>query len=419
MNLFFLLLGIQNHSVFAATLSFDDALKAILARDTQVQIAHQTQQAVVGQGFYTRFHLLPTLSLEATDGSNGGNAGNGINLPNERITGINSSANIALFKFGADQAALDAALASERAVDFSVKQTILDEEKVAVQALIAWVRLNLESEVLQRSEHSQVEALATAQRAYGGGRIALQEVQKVEVDLGNVRSQIAEAEVNLENSRQELIRLLGHSDVQIAWPWKDRIKSWSRPEAFSVNDYLHARPDYEKAHAKYEAQNYLAKRAYRSMFPELDAKLNYGFNRDTAISDQYLSGWSVSLVLEIPLFNRFQDYSNYLYQSYARDENETAKDEVLRKMNSEFDAIPKKFLTARETAFARENLLQLSEHLYRDNLSRYQMGRASSNELNIDLTRYLDTERNAISGWALAHLAYVDVTHLLGKSVTQ
>jgi hypothetical protein len=101
----------------------------------------------------------------------------------------------------------------------------------------------------------------------------------------------------------------------------------------------------------------------------------------------------------------------------SRDATETAREEVIKKINAEFNSIPKRFLTARQSAISRETILQLSNHLYQDNLARYRLGRASSNELNTDLNRYLSTERNAISGWALAHLALTDVTHLLGKSV--
>jgi outer membrane protein TolC len=134
-QLVFLALSLSTPS-HAETLSFEEALKTILAKDTRIRIADENKDAVNGKNLYTRFHLLPTIGIEGTDGWS--------NFPGERVRGITGTAKFSVFKFGADQAALDSALANERAADFTVKQTILDEEKLAVQALVSWVRLNLE-----------------------------------------------------------------------------------------------------------------------------------------------------------------------------------------------------------------------------------------------------------------------------------
>jgi outer membrane protein TolC len=403
----FLGLIFANAFAQAEPISFDQAVKDILARDTQVHLADANKDAVVGENIYTRFHLLPKISFEGLTGSD---------YPGERITGATGTAQFDLFKFGADVANLDAARAAEQSARFTVNQTVLSEESVAITALLLWIRLQLESDVLLKLEKLQSDSVDVANREYRGGRVPLQEVQKAEVDLENVRSRMGEATVNLENAQQELVRLLGHSNVMIAWPWKDKIKALADPTQLEAKNYYDARPDFGAANLNLEAQEDLTKRAWRLMLPELDAKISYGVTRDTLYSNEYVTGWSALLLLEIPLFSRFADYSNYQYQKAVRNGAEYARDEVIRKMNSEFKLIPQRFLSARRTAIARENILEISNHLYQDNLSRYRLGRASSNELNIDLNRYLETELNAISGWALAHLAYTDLAHLTGKS---
>ena len=89
-----------------------------------------------------------------------------------------------------------------------------------------------------------------------------------------------------------------------------------------------------------------------------------------------------------------------------------------RDVLAETRALPSRYEIARKTALDREGILRTSKQLYQDNLSRFRQGRATSDELNIDLNRYLKTQLGAIGGWVAAHQAYVRLQHLRGVCAT-
>ena len=404
---------LSNEPLHAETLSFEQALRTILSKDTNVTVAEANKRALEGQNFSKRFHLLPKIAVEGTDGrtSSGQKSTSAV-----RTSSLYGTAEMSLFHFGADQASLNAARASEKGAEFALEQTRLESEKTAIEKLVTLIRLSQETAILTQLEKMQADTVEVGKRQFNSGRVPIQEVQKAEIDLQNVRSRIGESEIRLTGAREEVTRLLGTAEVEVTWPWKELIKN-SKVDSISADALLLSRPDFLAVSQQVEAQNQLKKQAFRSMLPELGAKVTYGWGRDAVDPEQFNTGWSGILQLQIPIFNRFQNYSNFRFQSATLEAVEASRTEVDRRIRAQSESIPKQFLEAKKTAISRDQILQMSSRLYQDNLSRYKLGKATSNELNIDLNRYLETELNAISGWALAHNAYCDWLHLSGKSV--
>lgn len=391
-----------------AALNFDEALKTILARDTEIASQKSLTSAVEAGGMTKHYYLLPTLSL---DGSRRWQD------THEEITSFTANATMNLFRFGADHQGSEAQHSLETAAQAKLDQTRLDREKFAVQTLVNYLGFVHEADILGQLEKMQLESQKVAQRQYDTGRIPVQEVQKITIDLENVRSRVAANDIALSDAKAALLTLLGSTDVATEWPWKDRITKISAPNHLRATSYLSVRPDWIQVKSTDEAQEHLASQAFRTMLPTVDASFAYGTTRDRFLADSYQPGWVGTLSVSIPIFNRFEQYSAYRAQAETRGSTEALLEDTKRKIEGEFTTVPTRFETAKRTALSREEILKISEKLYQDNLLRYRQGHANSNELNIDLNRYLETQLNAVSGWQAAHLALVDLFHLTGKSV--
>ncbi len=394
----------------AAPMSFDTALREILNRDTEIASAVSLSDAADAAGMARRYHFLPSVSL---DGSRAWDRSG------DRVTSLTGRAAMNLFRFGADSEAVSVAESQESAARARIFQTKLDRETTAVTALLGYIRSVREKEILTTLEKMEAESYAIAEKQFQRGRIPLQELEKVKIDLENVRSRVGGNSVELTDARAALLALLGSSDVETGWPWIKRITDTSAPATLRAEDFFSVRPDWVIATQESRAQDHLASASFRTIFPSLDAAFAYGLTRDEFISSNYETGWTGTLSLTIPIFNHFEQYSVYRSNALTRGSTDARLEGTRRKIESEFGSVPTRYETAKKTALSREDILKISAKLYQDNLSRYRMGHASSNELNVDLNRYLDTQLNAVAGWQTAHLALTNLYHLTGKSVLQ
>jgi outer membrane protein TolC len=179
------------------------------------------------------------------------------------------------------------------------------------------------------------------------------------------------------------------------------------------------RPDWQVALANTAQQEALAVRNARLMLPSLDGTLDYGTSRYPAYQSHFNEDWSGAVTLTIPLFQRLTLRSQARSSAFQAESAEHLLEDLRRKIEEEILTLPQEFEIARETALRREALLNTSRKLYADNLRRFKAGRSSTNELTVDLNRYLQTEFNAIDGWTEAHLAYTRLQHALGSSVLE
>ena len=124
------------------------------------------------------------------------------------------------------------------------------------------------------------------------------------------------------------------------------------------------------------------------------------------------------VTLTVPLFDGLTNYSSAKAQAYVRSASETRVEKVQRDAKSQWQASQVNFQTAFDTAFAREETLEISKKLYADNLRRFESGRISANELSIDRTRMNTAELLAVQGWAALHIQFASLCHSLGYRVS-
>lgn len=403
-----LLASLGAPSTARAAMSFDEAVRAMLARDTEVGAVSAEAESASALALGKRYHFLPSVSLDGT---------RAWSKTYPMTTSLLGNASLPIFRFGADAAASDSASEHARAAEARVQKARLERETKAVAALLELIRATEARGIYGQLETMGKESVAIAERQYAGGRIANQEVQKVKIDLENTRFEKAEADQALVVARSAVESLLGSADVVAEFPWKARIEA-TRAPAPDPAEMLRLRPEWIEAEAESRSLRAVSRSAFRGMLPELDAKFGAGWVKDPYVSPDFEQTWTGSLTLTIPLFNAFRDYGAYRAAAETANAAESRLEGVKREVLAGVREVPSRYEIARKTALDREAILKSSERLYQDNLSRFRQGRASSDELNVDLNRYLKTQLGAISGWVAAHQAWVDLAHLRGACAT-
>ncbi len=395
-------------SATAAPLPFDDAVRAMLRRDTEVGAVGAEAEAASVAALGKRYHFLPTITFDGTDTWAMGHG---------KTRSLLGNANVNLFRFGADALAAEAATAHERAARAKLERTRLDREKQAVDLLLEFVRASEAREVLASLEKMGNESISIAERQFSAGRLATQEVLKVKIDVENTRFQRAEAEQSWTDARAAVEARLGDADVVAEFPWKERIAA-TRAGAVEPAEILKLRPEWIEAEAETRAADAIARSAFRGLLPVVNARGTYGWTRDPYYGPDFVLGWEAALTVSIPIFSGFRDYAAYRVQSETAGATELRQEGVRRDVLAETRSVPSRYEIARQNALAREGILKSSRQLYQDNLSRFRQGRATSDELNVDLKRFLEVQLGSLTGWVSAHQAYVALTHLRGNCVT-
>jgi outer membrane protein TolC len=152
----------------------------------------------------------------------------------------------------------------------------------------------------------------------------------------------------------------------------------------------------------------------RAFLPKIDFSYTISTNTSNSIeSDNKTS----LLTISIPLFSNWRTYSTYKNaQSISMSSKYNFK-EKLRKAESNWQALKLNLADQVQTALEREANVKLSRSLYRDNFKRFKSGRVTVNDLQQDQNRLLQAESQASSGWASAHLAFLNFCHAKGVSV--
>jgi outer membrane protein TolC len=399
---------LASSSAFAAPLTFDEAVRTMLGRDTEVGAVSAEAEAASALALGKRYHLLPTISFDATDSE--------ANY-HDNVRSLVGTASLSLFKFGADSLAADAANAHERSVRAKLERTRLDREKQAVDVLLEFIRASEAREILGSLEKMGNESITVAERQYAGGRLASQEVQKVKIDVENTRFQKTEAEQAWVDARSAVEARLGDANVLTLFPWKEKIEA-TRAGAVDPSEILKLRPEWIEAEEESNAADSTARSARRGLLPVLNARGTYGWTRDPLYAPDYQLGWEAAITFSIPLFSGFRDYASSRVQVENAAATQLRLEGVRRDVLAETRSVPSRYEIARQSALARESILKSSRQLYQDNLSRFRQGRATSDELSVDLKRYLDIQLGALNGWVSAHQAFVALAHLHGACAT-
>jgi outer membrane protein TolC len=324
-----------------------------------------------------------------------------------------------LWSFGADMAALQALRAQEGREKARLEEESLLAEKEAVEALLAEVAASSKVKALTTIMGTQGQLLRVADERHKKGFLAIQEVEKAQVDLDNFDARLTEAKLGEVEAGAELLRLLGPSRVEAVWPWQTQLDFFKRRLDQKVALQLADVPAYRAARAQLDYESDRMLRSRRALLPAINASVELGYRFGSGMGTGEEFGLAGELSVAIPLFNRLEDLSEAKAQrhreSIARTELELAQDQA----RQEWEVARQSLDAAVISAEAREKTLAVARKIYQSSLTRFEAGRVTVNELTVEGTRLLDSELYSIQAWKSAHLALLRFCHATGTRISK
>ncbi|MEZ4752171.1 MAG: efflux RND transporter permease subunit [Bdellovibrionota bacterium] len=393
----------------SAPLAFQEALSTIVERSTRVNQQTSVLDATRASNVPADLVYLPKLSLGADYeigkkylGSN-----------ESRTGGLNATAELNLFKFGADRNAQNRAHAENAVQEDLLKDSVLKAEDDAVSAIIGLTRAERQRDIRERSTKIREDALRIAEERFKKGLLAKQEVDKVRIERDNATATLKDAEAAVISARASLTALLGHADIVAEWPFQQSLYKGKQLTEEST-DQLKKRPDWQAAEHRLEASEYYADETFGNILPSLDLSGSYGYQKSFSGSGEG-STWSAGISLSIPLFDGLSRLSTHREKVYLKSAAEWGLENTRRQAKSEWESAKGAFTIALETAKVRDQTVQIAEKLYNANLQRFQRGLTNVNDLILDQDRLFNAELLRVSGWANAHLSFTQLCHATGK----
>ncbi len=409
----------------AAPLDYLQALQAILDRSTDVGSQQANLELLKAKNLPSHLALLPTVSLEVRDevDQNQGLTFDPVlgfttqSIRTERY-GTGAKGDLNLFRFGGDLAAMRAANAEEDSQRLSVTDTTLKVEGTGAHAINDLIQADKDVSVLRRIKEMRESILQIAQERFRRGLLAQQEVQKVSVDLDNDRAQLRDADTEAIRARSALVQLLGHDNIQLEWPWIDRLRNDTPAILHFPETALANRPDWRSAEAKVKGARERQSQDLAQALPSLDFNFGYGLYHTSSMG-QTVSGpeLSMAVVLTIPLFDRLTNYGAYVSQVQTVSLAELDLEKTRRQAKADWESARGALEISLQTARDRDHTLEISRQLYQDNLLRFQKGLVSANDVSIDQGRLFQSERLDLQGWSAAHGNFVRLCNALGRRV--
>ncbi len=390
-------------------MGFDQALKKILERSSDIQIQETKVQGADYKVLGRKAAFLPNLSLS---GQRGNTITDGDVAPASQSIGLSSTVN--LLKWGADKNNLEASRSDLKAEQESLEDTRFKTEDLAVDVLCKEIEAEQKTEVLKKNAETFKSYLEIADQRFRRGLLASQEVDKVSLDYGNAQALLQDAQYAAAQAKADLERLLGSENIDNEWPWKGRLQTQGVATLMRTVPNIEARPDVRSLENLVNAENSRMKAGFDGEWPSLDLTGTVGTSQFEDGSQQVLT---TGLTLSVPLFDRLANYSQYKVQ-YS---NFAAADLKLRQLKldakAQWKASQEQFSIALATALSRDKNYKTSQSLYKTNENRFRQGRASANDLEVDHRRLNEAALLEIEGWSKAHAQFTRLCHALGRSV--
>ena len=410
-NLALCLTFLGSNISFAATkLNFNEALKEIISRHTGIKVQQTNVEASDWSVFAKKTNFLPQLVLSDNLSSN-------ISTNTQSPNSTSLTANINLFKWGADLKSLDAAQSTFSSQKNSLADVKLSAEVDAVTALVGVIENNQNVNIHQQDVESYRTYFEIANQRYSKGFLAQQEVDKVAIDFANAEARLKDAQAALSQAEAILEQLLGKTEIIPDWPWKEIIASRHTTELLSAHFNADDLPSIQASRDALAAEEANVSALKRIVLPSLGFSLSFSPSPSQDPTSPNF-GSTTSLSLSMPLFNSFQDYSSYKIETQTFLALDYKYQQLRINAEAQWRTSQKQFSIAIATALAREKTLTISQRIFYANQQRFQQGRTTVNDLNIDRDRLIASQLLAIKGWSSAHTEFTNFCHSLGKSVS-
>lgn len=315
------------------------------------------------------------------------------------------SADWNLFRGFSDLQAWRAAKENEKAQEFQVRARELEAEVSGSRVIFNRLFLREAQRAQQELLKLKQETMRIGRDRYAQGKIPLQDVTKLEVDLAQQANQARAAEVELAQN-------------EAAWKafFVDELKTneWPLTETQSLalaegEGSFAAKRLRERASA---AEHSWMGAKLRHL-PSLDLSVTY---RELPLKTPNTGTWAGTLELSVPLWSRFETASAAAqgYAAFLDADAEAATAEREEQLRREF--LKRKIKLSYESVKEARLIQEKAERLYRDMLRSFQLGRLSTNDLFLEQDRRIRSVLSYSQARLAFHESLIEACALWGMS---
>ncbi len=397
---------LSQEAIYAKNLSFSDALKDIEKRSTSILTIKKQVEAADHQYLSSKLNFMPDLSL--------GYSNNETFKKSSKSDSLYLKTSINLFKGGSDLSNLRASFFNLSAKKSELGQEFLTSESEGSVIMINFIQKSMNYKIFLQFKKIKEKSLNITKERFRKGLTSKQEVLKSKVDLGIARARLRSSKIELSSSRSKLKEVLGHYDIEKSWPFIEKLKSLKLNKISEAYLNQDLRPDLNKVMNQINRESHNLSQIKRSFLPKVD----FSYTLSENSFNRFNSSERTSLLtISLPLFSKWKTYSSIKVAQanlFAAKYNYKDKKRIAE---SEWVSLKENLIENIQTALEREENLALSKELYEDNFKRFQSGRVTVNDLQLDQNRLLESESQSSTGWAQAHLAYLHFCHAQGASI--
>lgn len=283
---------------------------------------------------------------------------------------LRGSVEMNLLRGGSDFFALRSAREAEKAQNLQVQNSELSVELQGARLIFRRLHLldmfSIQLELLKLKQ----EALQIGRSRYEQGKIPLQEVTKMEVDLSQQQNVVRQAEIETAANDTAYRSLFVDSLQTREWPLAEgQILALTGGEGSLDTKRL----------THLAASSEASWKSVRSLhLPSLDFSLTYDkFPLKTRVNDT----WTGTLALSFPLWSRLETAASSAraHSDFVAAENTAAAAAREEELRREF--LRKKISLSQANLLEARHNREKSDRLYNDMLRTFQLGRLSTNDL--------------------------------------
>ena len=398
----------------AARITFDEAVRRAISRNTSVEIAVAEIQRAHALLRETRSFALPTITgngVATRLDSARIQAGTGAEIqPRDSLTG-----NVQLVvPLVAPQRWVNWSHASEQ-VEIARLSADDVRRQIAVSAARAYVTVLAQHRLVEANQRARDNArdhLQYARARLDAGTGNRLDVVRSAQEVASDDSQVAAALVNLVRAQEALGVLVG-ADAPLDTTEEVELSA-AASEADAMREAEARRADLRAARGRIDAAGHVLRDSYADYLPFLSAVVTpFAANYSSLTAPS--TGWQAQLVLTVPFFDGGFRYGAHEERSALLDEARVALDGALRQARSEvrtaFEEVRRNDLAlqaSREAARLAEEALQMTTTAYRA---------GATNELDVldAERRFRDAQTAAATAEDNARQARIDLLAATGR----
>jgi outer membrane protein len=400
-------------------LTLQQAVQMSLDADPRVVAAQSGIQSAQAGLREANGAFLPTLNLGSTYGNSSNerldpNSGNRVSESYTATSGLSYE----LYSGGrrtAERRSARAGVEAARAGLSSERYTSILATTAAFYAAAAAEEVL--SAAAQRQQRAQ-QQLSFAQTRLEVGTATRSDVLRAELEMGNARLALIDAEAGVRTSRLELGRLvgLGRAVKPAATPLPSRAPPLPSPERLGELAQAQS-PPVLAAQADLRASQALTRASYSTYFPSLRATAGYDwFAFDFPPSER---SWSVRLTASLPVFDGFQREATVTRARAAQRTAEAASLAAAVAARTEAATAAEEVRASEERAAIAGRAVELARADLEVQQERYQLGATTILDLQASQVTLADAEVAAVRARQQLATALARLEAVLGMPLSE